>query len=76
MWSWLMDGGKPAIIALFAKPGGEGALIQTDLKRTASLKQLDFFAAAGPQIRQFPFKFPNLPRKESPAVDGTQMNLN
>jgi len=76
MWSWLMDRGKPAIIALFAKPGGAGSLIQTDLKRTALLKGLDFFAAVGPQIRQFPFKFPNLPRKQSPAGDGTQMNRN
>lgn len=44
MWTWLIDGHKPAVVALFAAPGVHSAPVQAYLRRETASKKLDFFA--------------------------------
>jgi hypothetical protein len=55
MWTWLIDGRRPAVVALFAAHNPRCAAIQTYLRRSAYSKKLDFFpimniAATDPQL--------------------------
>ena len=43
MWIWLIDGRRPAVVALFADHDREGAAIRAYLRRSAVSKKLDFF---------------------------------
>ena len=43
MWTWLIDGRRPAVVALFADPHRHGAAIRAYLRRSAISKKLDFF---------------------------------
>jgi hypothetical protein len=43
MWTWLIDGRKPAVVALFAARTSRCAAIQTYLRQSALSKNLDFF---------------------------------
>ncbi len=44
MWTWLIDGHKPAVVALFAAPGVQSAPVQAYLRRETASKKLDFFS--------------------------------
>lgn len=46
MWTWLIDGHKPAVVALFAAADADCTLIRTFLRRGTASKRLDFFARA------------------------------
>jgi hypothetical protein len=55
MWTWLIDGRRPAVVALFAAQNSRCVAIQTYLRRSACSKKLDFFpimnvAAMDPQL--------------------------
>ena len=43
MWTWLIDGHKPAVVALFAAQHPECAAIGAYLRRSTVSKKLDFF---------------------------------
>ena len=43
MWTWLIDGRRPAVVALFADHHRHGAAIRAYLRRSTSSKKLDFF---------------------------------
>ena len=43
MWIWLIDGRRPAVVALFADHHRQGAAIRAYLKRNVVSKKLDFF---------------------------------
>ena len=43
MWIWLIDGRRPAVVALFAGPHRHGAATRAYLRRSTSSKKLDFF---------------------------------
>ena len=43
MWTWLIDGRKPAVVALFGSRHPTCAAIRTYLRRSAVSKKLDFF---------------------------------
>ena len=44
MWTWLIDGHPPAVVALFSEPGTESARIRAYLRQAAASKKLRFFA--------------------------------
>ncbi len=46
MWTWLIDGRKPAVVALFASHHPESGRIRTYLRRGAASKGLTFFPEA------------------------------
>ena len=43
MWTWLIDGHKPAVIALFAAPDTKAGCIRAYLRRASVSKGLKFF---------------------------------
>ncbi len=43
MWTWLIDGHKPAVVALFSTPDTSGGDIRAYLRRAAVSKGLKFF---------------------------------
>ena len=43
MWTWLIDGHKPAVVALFAAPDTKAARTRAYLRRAALSKGLKFF---------------------------------
>ena len=43
MWIWLIDGRRPAVVALFADHHRQGAAIRAYLRRNVVSKKLDFF---------------------------------
>ena len=43
MWTWLIDGRRPAVVALFADHHCQSAAIRAYLRRNALSKKLDFF---------------------------------
>ncbi len=60
MWTWLIDGRRPAVVALFAAQNSRCAAIQNYLRQSACSKNLDFFpildnAATDPQFGESAF---------------------
>ena len=43
MWTWLIDRQRPAVVALFADPHRQSAVIRAYLRRSTVSKKLDFF---------------------------------
>lgn len=52
MWTWLIDGHRPAVVALFAYHHREGTAIRTYLRRSIVSKKLDFFPVV-PRAREW-----------------------
>ena len=43
LWTWLIDGHRPAVVALLAAPAVQSAPVQAYLRRETASKKLDFF---------------------------------